>query len=689
MRKYILFTLTFLFITSVGFAQVDRSKMPKSGPTPSINLEKPDTFKMSNGLTVLVVENNKLPRVTISLSLDNPPTVEGNKAGISSITSQMMGKGTKSISKEAFNEEIDFLGAFVNVSPGGGFAQSLSKYSDRIMELFADASLNPIFTQEELDLEKEKLIQGIKGNENSADAIANRVRSSLAYGKNHPAGEFPTEETIKNISLQDVEKFYRDNFVPSNAYMVISGDIDKKKAKELVEKNFSLWKQAKAPTVTLPDVKDVQYRQINFIDLPNAVQTEMAVMNIVDLKISDEDYHAALVTNYILGESFGSYINMNLREEHGYTYGARSVLPANKNYKTAFRATAKVRNMVTDSAVVETLKEIKRIKTEDVDPTILENAKAKFLGDFILNSENERTVANRSITIKTQNLSDDFYKNFIAKINAVTKEDVKRIANKYFNLDKARIVLVGKGSDVLENLQKIEFDGKKIPINYYDKYGNVAEKPNYDKPLPEGLTASSVFDKYFQAIGGKANAKAVASVYMIGEANIGGNTLEIELKRTAANQSADIIKFGGNVVQKTAFNKEKGYLMAQGQKIDFSNEQIEASKFDAMPFPELAAKNAKIERIEAVNGNDAYVIKLREGKVAYYDASSGLKLREVTVQKAPTGQEITITVDYEDYKDVKGVKYPHKLKQTLGPQNLEVNIKEIKINEGVTNEDFN
>lgn len=688
MKKNIIFTIAFLLIAIGTQAQIDRSKMPKSGPTPTINLGEPYTFKMSNGLTVLVVENNKLPRISVSLTLDTPPHVEGDKAGISQITSQMMGKGTKNISKDVFNEEVDFLGAFLDVAINGGFAQSLSKYSERILELFADAALNPNFTQDELDLEKKKLIEGIKTGEKSAEAIAGRVRSVLAYGKNHPEGEYSTEETINRITLQDVQNYYRTYFVPSNAYMVISGNISEKQAKKLVKSNFSAWKLAKAPTVTLADIKDTQYRQINFIDLPNAVQTELAVMNITDLKMSDTDHHAALVANYILGGSFGSYINMNLREEHGYTYGARSILPRNKDHKTAFRVASKVRNAVTDSAVVEILKEIKRIRTEDVDDEVLKNAKAQFLGNFILASENDRTIASRSINIKTQNLSDDFYETFIAKINAVSKDDIKRVANKYFNLDKSRIVLVGKGSDVLENLEKITFEGKKIPINYYDKYGVATEKPNYDKPLPEGLTAATVFDAYFKAIGGKEAVEAVESVYMIASASINGAALDIELKRTKQGQLADIIKFGGNVVQKRTFNKENGYNMAQGQKLDFTNEEIENSKIDALPFPELSIQNASVERIEAVDGKEAYVVNLRDGKIAYFDVASGLKVKEITTQKAPTGQEITVTANYSDYKEVKGIKFPFKLIQNLGPQNIELNISEIKVNEGVSDEDF-
>ncbi|MBW1295244.1 M16 family metallopeptidase [Aquimarina litoralis] len=687
MKKHIIFIIAFVLIAVSAQAQIDRSKMPKSGPTPVIKLGEPYTFKMGNGLTVLVVENKKLPRITVSLSLDNPPNAEGNKAGIEAIASEMMGKGTKNISKDVFNEEVDFLGAFVNVGASGGFAQSLSKYSDRIIELFADASLNPNFTQEELDLEKKKLIEGIKSGENSAEAVASRVRSVLAYGKNHPAGEYTTEKTVNNITLADVETYYRKNFVPSNAYMVISGDISNDKAKELVEKHFTSWTSGKAPSFGIPDVKDAQYRQINFIDMPNAVQTEMAVMNISDLKMADEDHHAALVTNYILGGSFGSYVNMNLREEHGYTYGARSTMPRNKNFKTAFRVTAKVRNMVTDSAVVETLKEIKRIRTEDVDEEVLKNAKAKFLGNFILASENDRTIASRSIDIKTQNLPKDFYETFIAKINAVSKDDIKRIANKYFNLDKARIVLVGKGSDVLENLEKIQFEGKKIPILYFDKYGNKAEKPEYNAAIPEGVTAQSVFDTYFKAIGGKDKLEAVTSTFTSAQASMGGATLDMTLKTTSKNQMLTNILFGGNSVSKNVFDGTKGYAMAQGQKIDFTEAQIADTKKSSYPFPELKSKDATLEGIEPYENGKAYKLKMSDKKTSFFDTETGLKIKDIVIQEQG-GQKVSSTISYSNYKEVNGIKFPHTISIAAGPQKFDFNVSSVKINEGVTDEDF-
>ncbi len=687
MKKNISFIIAFLLTTMFVTAQIDRSVMPKSGPTPTINLGEPHTFQMGNGLTILVVENKKLPRVSVSLSLDNPPNSEGDKAGTSSIVSQIMGKGTKTITKDAFNEEVDFLGAYLDTGVDGGYAQSLSKYTNRIIELFADASLNPNFTQEELDLEKKKLIESIKAGEKSTEAIANRVRKALGYGKKHPIGEYITEKTVNNITLEDVEKYYRNNFVPSNAYMVISGDITADKAKELVEKYFTPWKAGKAPSFGIPEVKDAQYRQINFVDVPNAVQSEVIVMNISDLKMSDQNYHAALVANYILGGSFNSYINMNLREKHAYTYGARSSLPKNKNYKTAFRVTTKVRNAVTDSTVVEILKEIKRIRTEDVDDQVLKNAKAKFLGDFILASEKDRTIANRSIEIKTENLPKDFYQTFISKINAVTKADIKRVANLYFNSDKARIVVVGKGSDVLENLEKITFEEKKIPVLHFDKYGEKTEKPDYKAAIPEGVTAQSVLDSYFKAIGGKDKLETVQSLFMTAEAPFNGSSLGLIAKTTTKNQSVIEVKFGEMTAQKIVFDGTIGYVMAQGQKMDYTEEQIKEAKADAHPFAELKNSNATLNGIQPHDKGKAYAIKLSEKKTAFFDTETGLKVKEITIQEQG-GQKIPVAISYSNYKEINGIKFPFTISQSLGPQNIDFTVKEVKINEGVTDEDF-
>ncbi|MCA0152536.1 M16 family metallopeptidase [Winogradskyella vincentii] len=687
MKKYIIFTLLAVFMGATVTAQIDRTKIPESGPMPEVNLGEAKEFKLKNGLTVLVVTDSKLPSLNWNLNLNNPPVYEGDKAGVQSLTSALMGKETQLTSKDDFSEKIDFLGASMNVSPNGGFGFCLSKYTDQVFSLFAEAALQPKFTQEELDFEKEQLIEGIKSGENSAAAIAGNVRSALLYGKNHAAGEIITEETVNNVTLEDVNNFYKERFKPSNGYILFSGDITEKQAKSLLKKYFRDWDKGSVETPEYPSFEDVPTTEINFVDVPNAVQTELAVMSVSPLKMSDEDYHAALVTNYILGGAFGSYLNMNLREDKGYTYGARSSLGTGRYYNSSFRATTKVRNEITDSAVVETLKEIKRIRTEPVDAEILANAKAKFLGSFILESEDKAVAARRALRIRTNNLPEDFYKNYIANIDKVTIEDVQRVADKYLADDKARIVLVGKAADVLENVEKIEWNGKKLPVKYFDKEANPTDRPE-TVVLPEGLTAETVLNNYLTAIGGKEAIDKTTSLILKYEASAMGNTIVSEEKKLDGKAS-QVLSMGGNPMMTVIMTKDKATM----NKNPLPENMATDMSVLAGLFPELnmlSSDKVKLAGIEAVDGKDAYKVDVSGDVISlsfYYDVESGLKVKEVqtTNMQGRTQSQETMLKDYQTYE---GLKFPNVRAGSQMGQVIEFKLIEVKINEGVSDQDF-
>ena len=185
------------------------------------------------------------------------------------------------------------------------------------------------------------------------------------------------------------------------------------------------------------------------------------------------DYFPFLIANNILGGDFGSYINMNLREQNGYTYGASSSFKTDKWTKGLFNIKTKVGNGVTAEAIKEILKEVKRIQTEPVSEEKLAQAKAQYLGQFILATERPQTIANYAINIRVRKLSEDFYTNYIARINAVTKEDVQRVANTYIMLHQFRIIVVGNAAEIASDLEQLTFEDGKIPVYYFDKYANL------------------------------------------------------------------------------------------------------------------------------------------------------------------------------------------------------------------------
>ena len=672
------------FLTTAAIAQVDRSKQPEPGPAPKINLGQPDEFTLNNGLKVLVVENHKLPRVSASLIIDNKPHAE-EKPATAALVSSLLGTGTENMSKDDFNEEIDFLGANVNFGSESVYASSLSKFFPRVMELMAEGALKPKFTQEEFEAEKNKQIEGLKSIDKDVGSIASRVSAALAYGANHPYGEFATVENTEKVSLEDVKAFYNNYFKPANAYLVVVGDVKTSEVKKLAEKNFGSWEAGAPKEQDLPQVANVNETQINLVDMPNAVQSELRLQNTIDLKMADEDYFPVLVANQILGGSFGSYLNMNLREDKGYTYGARTSTGADK-YASRFVAQASVRNAVTDSAIVESLKEIRRIKTEPVDAEMLENAKSKFAGDFVLRLEQPSTIANYALNIKTNDLSDDFYETFLEKINAVTADDIQRVANKYYQTDNMRIVVAGKASEIAENLEKVEFNGKTIPVKYYNKLGEEVEKPQA-KEVDASVTVEKVYENYIEAIGGRDAVEDVESVVMKAEASVQGMALNLTMKRTMDGKLNQEVSVGGNVMSKQIFDGEAGFVMAQGQKIPYNEDQIKTAKIDANPFPELQVGDATLEGIETVEGTDAYVVALSDNYKAYYNVESGLKIQTVQTM-SQAGQTMSIPTGYSDYQEVEGVKFPFKMTQAAGPQTFEFDVTEILVNEGVSAEDF-
>ena len=691
MKNRIILLITTMLISFSVSAQLDRSIQPVGGPTPKIKLDKPKEFKLKNGIKVLVVENHKLPRVSYSLRIDGTPILEGEKAGVLSILGEMLGNGTTSIEKDVFNEEIDYLGANVSIGFRSSFASSLTKHNDRILELMADAIINPLLTVEEFDKTKEQLIEALKADEKSIDAIGSRVGNALSYGKDHVYGEFITEETLNKISYEDVIDFHKKYTYPNSAYIVVIGDVNYKEVKKSITEKFSVWKKAKKVENDVPVLTpNVGLTEVNFIDLPSATQSSIGVTNNVELKMNDEDYFTALITNNILGGGGEGYLFKNLREDKGYTYGAYSSLGSSRYGVARFSAGAKVRNMVTDSAVTEIVNEIVRIRTELVDAELLKNAKAKYVGNFIMRLERPQTIANYALNIKLNDLPEDFYETYLEKINAVTAEDVKRVANKYFKIANTRIIVVGKGSDVVENLEKVGF-----PINYFDKYANAVAKPVFNKAIPEGMTALDVVDNYIKAIGGRDMLLNVNTLVSNMDVTLPGapfkpmaiskqmmpNKISFEMKANMGGQTMSLMKRN--------FSGEKGYMEQQGQKMQMSEEEIIEAKNVEGIFDELYYNEDQTEllSINSIDGEDVYkvkVVKNEKTSYRYYAVESGYLM---SIEEEDENKNISST-KYGDYRSVNGIMMPYFMQVNAGGQNLEFNTTEVLVNSELKDSDF-
>lgn len=691
MRK-IYFLLTALMFFHQSFSQtVDRTKPPKAGPAPVIKIGDPIIYKLKNGITVLVVENHKFPKVTASYYIDAGPVTEGAKAGMLDIMGQMLNEGTKQRSKAEFDEAVDRMGANVSLSSSGGNASSLTRYFDSAFALMTEALKEPALTEASFKKIQTQTLTGLKTEEKNPKAISSRVTNALLYGIDHPAGEFVSEKSVSGLTLNDIQQAYQKYITPARGYLTFVGDIKPEVAKSLAEKYAGDWKGYALTLENLPTAKNPDKTEIDLVDVPNAVQSEIKVTNLVTLPLGSTDYFPALIANQILGGGAQARLFMNLREKHGFTYGAYSGIGSGR-FQAAFTASASVRNAKTDSAVAEFLREINRIRTEKVSSEELQQAKALYNGSFALGLENPALVATFARNILINGLPKDFYRTYLQHINAVTAEDVQRVAQKYFGYGDARIVVAGKASEIEEGLKKLNY-----PVEVYDKYAN----PVSDSPkVAVNVDAKTIINDYLNTIGGVEALKKVSSINTSMEMEMQGMTLNVQDKKLAPNLSLTTVSMNGNVVSKELYNGETGYREQMGNKTDLNKEDLEDMKAATSLFPQidyLSNPNIKLNvaGVEKIDGKDAYKVQVTlpsgKQKTEYYDVNSKLLLQDEEPMSA-NGMTISKTEEYSDYKKAGDIMLPYKYSVSISAggqeQSFEMNVKDVKINEGVTAEDF-
>ena len=691
MKKIFLFALATVFIQAASAQKLDRSVKPTPGPAPVIKLADPVIYKLANGITVLVVENHKLPKVTATYSIDAGPITEGEKAGVNELMGGMLNEGTTTKTKVQFDEAVDQMGANIGLSASGASVSSLTRYFDKAFGLMADALRNPAFPAASFDKLKSQSITGLKSSERSAKAISQRVVNALAYGTKHPNGEFATEQSINSITLDDVKATYKKYITPSRGYLTFVGDIKPEAAKALATKAFGDWKGSPLTLPVLTKVNNPSKTEINVIDLPTAVQSEITVTNLVDLPMSNPDYHAVLLANQILGGGSDSKLFRNLREKHGFTYGAYSSTGAGR-FQTMFQANAAVRNEKVDSAVVEFLKEIQNMRTVKVDKEELQNTKNLYNGNFALGLENPARTASFASNILINNLPKDFYRTYLQKINAVTPDDILRVSKKYFGHDDTRIVIVGKQEAFVPALTKLGFT-----VKAFDNYA-APVTATAKSTAAVNKSAQEIISAYLTAIGGESELKKVTSLLQTGDFEVQGQKLNATIRSMHPNLESTEISMNGTTVMKQVFNGTTGSQSQMGQKKDISGEELAEKKTKQGIFEQLYYKDKKIEvaGVAKVGTADAYKLLITgaNGKKAteYYDVKSGLLLKEEKTAKV-NGADITQIAEYSDYRKAGNVLLPYKINQSvvtaMGNQDFAITIKDIKVNSEVKAADFN
>lgn len=693
MKKLFYITLAFLPMTCWG--QIDRSIVPTAGPAPSINIKDSEVFKTPNGITVILSENHKIPKVSFQLSLGADPIPEGIKAGLSDIMGDLIMSGTTTLSKDQLDNKIDYIGATLNASSTGMFLSVMKRYQDQGLVLMSDLLANATFPESEFNRIVKQAESGLKAAKSEPSQMANNASAKINFSAQHPYSEVMTEESLKNITVEDVKQLYSFLYVPEGSYLVIVGDITKDQATAVVDKYFTNWNGDKAYKGAPLSSKPAKGSQVAFVNKPGAVQSVISVCIPMNIAPGHPDQIGLSVLNQIFGGGgFGTRLMQNLREDKAYTYGCYANQDIDE-HGSLLTISGNFRNEVTDSAITQILYEIQKITSELGEDEELATTKASMAGSFARSLESPQTIARFARNIEKYGLDKDYYKNYLKTLAAVSKEDVLRLAKKYMSAENVNIIVVGN-EEVIEKLQRFDQDGTILKL---DAFGNEVKETK-----AADITVEQLFERHILALTNQQNVnKAQETVAKIKAyekvSNLSSPQIPVPLKLTevwlAPNAEGSKMEGQGMVFQKSYFDGKTGASTnMQTGTTELSAEEIAAKAKSIGLVPEMnytqSGMKFELKGIEIVDGREMYVVFTDDGKSTkfdYYDQKSMMKMRSI-VNSEEDGQTVSTEYHFSNFTLQNGIMVANAFSISVGPMSMDGVLTSFKVNDGINLESF-
>ena len=462
-------------MTTIKFeaSQSWRKEVPKPGPAGSFHLPVPVTFTLKNGLKVYVIHDGGLPILTATMvTRAGGETNPSDKPGLADFTASMLSEGTTTRTATQIAEDAEKLGTqvgvFASMDGTNAGVTVLTSHGDAALDLLADVLLHPAFHSDDLERMRKQRLVRIQQESDSVGAIAQRVGLKLLYG-NQPYG-FTTSGTldsVKGFTAEELKAFWSSHYGPSDSALVLAGDVTEAEARKLAEKHFGAWTGEAKSEVTLPPAPAAPALKIVIVDKPGSPQTSLTAFGI-GLPRSTPDLLPLTLMNYTLGASFGSRINMNLREVHGYTYGARSGYALYRE-GGAFTAGGLVKTDVTAPAAKELMLELRRIQTEPPTEAELKMAREASIQSIPAQFETTNASASAITSIFLYHRPLDYFATLPERYRAVTPAEVEKAAKMEVHPENLLILAVGDKAKIDAGLKEANI----APIEYADPSGNL------------------------------------------------------------------------------------------------------------------------------------------------------------------------------------------------------------------------
>ena len=433
-----------------------RSQPPPPLQPRPILIPTPRETTLANGLRVVVVDDSRLPLVSYRLAFRvggafDPPEIPG----LTDLLAGLLPEGTESKTSREIADEVARIGANLSAGANSDYtiiaASALAQFNDPIMGLMAEVILEPSFPENEVELAKQNTKESLRQQRAQPSFLASEMVSRVMFGDHPYSVVAPTPESIDRVTRDQFVRFHRAKLVPNNGVFIVVGDIRYDEILNRIESLFSTWQRGEDVVANFPAPPVRTRRTAYLVDRPGSAQSNIVIANSGIIRTSP-DYFPLLLMHTVLGANASSRLFMNLREDKGYTYGAYSNLDARRTAGT-FRAMAEVRTPVTGDSLKEFFYELDRIRNERVSDKEIADAKSYLTGVFPIRLETQEGLTDQLVQIKMLNLPDDYLQNYRDRVNAVTGEEIQRVAQKYVQTDKAALIVVGDGASVLDQMK--------------------------------------------------------------------------------------------------------------------------------------------------------------------------------------------------------------------------------------------
>lgn len=448
-------------------SSLDRTTAPPAGPPRPYHFPHVERKTLANGLRVLAAENHNAPLVSLrALVRSGADHDSAELAGLASMTADLLDEGAGERDAIRLAEDLGLLGA--SLGTGSDWDASyvsvdvLSRNTDPTVQIFADVTLRPTLPPHDLERLRNERLTEIMQQRDEAGAIAGKRFANLLYGTGAYGNTIiGTAESVARITLDDVRAFYQKHYLPNQSSIIVAGDISNDVI-DAIERAFGQWRPGPEPPRPKISPRALDSSRIYIIDRPQAVQSEIRIGHI-GVPRRCEDYFPISVMNALLGGVFNSRINLNLRERHGYTYGARSTFAFRRD-AGPFVISAPVRNEVTRESVAEVIDELRRIRSGDLEDQELNDTKNYLMGVFPATVQTASDIASRLTDMELYELPQDYFDRYRENIAAIGKDDIVRVARKYIDPDRALIVIVGNAAQIREPLGTLGYPIHELDI---------------------------------------------------------------------------------------------------------------------------------------------------------------------------------------------------------------------------------